>query len=602
MKLDPARRRGTWTAWLALGLTFLAILAGRTALRQRPSPAPASPGNVPVTPSEARDAQLADPGSPGPGIVIGRLIDRDTGLAVRDAGVTVLELGRRSISLPDGRFRFDGLQPGRYTLVLGPAEAYVPRAVDLKVAPDGADLGILGLVPTLPPVPMTAADGGRLAACGDSVLSLEPLALPEDLALSFSCLERLDDLPVPPPAGRLPLAAMHLSPESLGLVLPGQLRVSLPSQPRYAAGVNLDLLRLDLDRALWRPAGTLTVTADGRVAEGQVMGLGDYLVAAPPFGAFGGQQQPATGLLRLSTSVSLDGTPADRVDPGAAVVYLDLSLGGLAAGRLQVRTVDAAGDLVFEVEQDHPGAGSLRVPMSYRGGVWPEGDYLSTVAYGDGPRIQSLPWQVAEPASASPPAAWIGSTASQSDGPVEALPPPQSGAGACGSPAGWWAYRVQPGDTLGALAVRTGSSVAALQAANCLKGDAIAAGQTLFVPGIVYRQKPPVSAPAPGWEGGAAPTLVWPPRRPAATAAPGGGQPSLPDPSYVKPTRPPDPTLAPRPTDPPYLPRSLPPPLPAPAIEQAPPPQPSPAPVQGAGSWKEPRGPEPTLAPRPGSP
>lgn len=599
MTTEPVEHRTRWTALVALALTILAIWAGRTALR--PGPQDATANATPVSAAATRGGPAAADEGPGAGIVIGRIIDRDTGLAVRDAGVTVLELGRRSISLPDGRFRFDGLQSGRYTLILGPAEAYVPRTVDLMVLPGGTDLGILGLVPSLPPVPIAAVDGGKVAGCGESLFSLEALALPEDLALSLTCLEHLEDLPAPPPAGRLPLAALHLSPESLGLILPGSLRISLPPQPRYSAGVSLDLLRLDLDRALWRPAGTLIVSADGSVAEGEVLALGDYLVAAPPFGAFGGREQTAAGLLRLSTSVSLDGSAAERVDPGAAVVYLDLSLSGLPAGTLRVRTVDAAGDLVFDAEEGHPGSGTVRVPMVHAAGAWPAGDYASTVYYGDGPQIQSLPWRVAAAQPQAPPAAWLGLTAAQAGGPAEALPPAPVFSGGCGSPPGWWAYLVQPGDSLGALAARTGASVAALQAANCLKADTIFAGQTLFVPTIVYRQKPPVPAPLPGW--GSDPPVRTAPRPLPAATDPAGRSP-WPDPAYVKPTRQPDPTLAPRPTDPPMLPRSAPPlPRPAPAIEVAPPPaQASPAPVQGAGSWKEPRGPEPTLAPRPSLP
>ncbi|HEX7974896.1 MAG TPA: LysM peptidoglycan-binding domain-containing protein, partial [Anaerolineales bacterium] len=47
---------------------------------------------------------------------------------------------------------------------------------------------------------------------------------------------------------------------------------------------------------------------------------------------------------------------------------------------------------------------------------------------------------------------------------------------------GWPAYRIQPGDTLYGLAIRTGSSVSRLMAANCLTSTLIYAGQILYVP------------------------------------------------------------------------------------------------------------------------
>ncbi len=603
--MSPARdgRRRTLTAITVLGLTIVAIGSGRLALQRAPqSPAPASADRQ-APPLQDALPSAAEQG-PGAGIVIGRIVDRDTGLAVRDAGVTVLELGRRSISLPDGRFRFDGLAPGRYTLIFGPAEDYVPRTVDLKVLPAGTDLGIVGLVPALPPIPVAAAEGGSLSACGDSRLRLEPASLPEDLALGFTCLERLDDLPAPPPAGRLPLAAVHLSPESLGLIVPGRLRLALPAQPRYGVGVSLDLLRLDLDRGLWRPAGALVVSDDGRSAEGDLLALGDYLVAAPPFGAFAAAAGTGEGgLLRLSTSVTVDGTPAERVDPGTAVVYLDMAFGGLDAGPVQVRTVDAAGNLLFEGSLVYGGSGSARLAMSLDEGPWGTGEYLSTVYFGPGPQIQSIPWRVAEAPATAPPAAWIDAgipgQAAAATGSA-ALPPAPSFGGSCVAPAAWWAYLVQPGDSLGALAARTGSTVAALQAANCLKGDAILAGQTLFVPTIVYKQKPPL----PGSWQGVAPATAPPPDGPTQGGPSAGPSRAPVLPPYVKATRPPDPTLAPRPTDPPAWPRSAPPPLPEPQRFDAPP-APSPVPPlqgQGAGSWKEPRGPDPTLAPRPALP
>jgi LysM repeat protein len=54
---------------------------------------------------------------------------------------------------------------------------------------------------------------------------------------------------------------------------------------------------------------------------------------------------------------------------------------------------------------------------------------------------------------------------------------------ACGRPAGWVEYTVQQRNSLYALAVNVGSTVAALRDVNCLAlTENIAAGTTLFVP------------------------------------------------------------------------------------------------------------------------
>ncbi len=59
---------------------------------------------------------------------------------------------------------------------------------------------------------------------------------------------------------------------------------------------------------------------------------------------------------------------------------------------------------------------------------------------------------------------------------------------ACGAPAGWIPYTVQPGDTLYSLAKYYGVSVARLQQANCL-GDStlIVVGQVIYVPNMPTR-------------------------------------------------------------------------------------------------------------------
>jgi LysM repeat protein len=65
-----------------------------------------------------------------------------------------------------------------------------------------------------------------------------------------------------------------------------------------------------------------------------------------------------------------------------------------------------------------------------------------------------------------------------SDEQQTAIPPPAS----CQRPQNWIAYTVQVSDTLSSVAQRTGTSWQQIQAANCLTGTVIFAGQTLYLP------------------------------------------------------------------------------------------------------------------------
>lgn len=66
----------------------------------------------------------------------------------------------------------------------------------------------------------------------------------------------------------------------------------------------------------------------------------------------------------------------------------------------------------------------------------------------------------------------------------------------CGRPAGWQPYLVQPGDTLTSLALRSGTTVAAIMNANCLKATVIYAGQRLYLPrALTYPTQTPTSTP-----------------------------------------------------------------------------------------------------------
>lgn len=61
-------------------------------------------------------------------------------------------------------------------------------------------------------------------------------------------------------------------------------------------------------------------------------------------------------------------------------------------------------------------------------------------------------------------------------------PGSQAGSDLCPPPAGWAAYTIQPGDTLLGLANQFNTSPELIQQANCLAGSQLLAGHTLFLP------------------------------------------------------------------------------------------------------------------------
>ncbi len=83
-------------------------------------------------------------------------------------------------------------------------------------------------------------------------------------------------------------------------------------------------------------------------------------------------------------------------------------------------------------------------------------------------------------------------------------PPP------CGPPPNWVRYRVQPGDTLSSLAVRTNSSIFAIMQANCMESPALTAGRFIFLSRYPYTPPLPTNPPLPTAPWTATPTFVSP--------------------------------------------------------------------------------------------
>ena len=87
--------------------------------------------------------------------------------------------------------------------------------------------------------------------------------------------------------------------------------------------------------------------------------------------------------------------------------------------------------------------------------------------------------------------------------PTATLPPTPTLTPACLPPASWRVYVVQHGDTLVALAWRTGTTVSAIMQANCLSSQTIYAGQRLYLPPVTILPTPtpfPCLGPPPSWQ------------------------------------------------------------------------------------------------------
>lgn len=645
---SPDRRgRGLLTAVLATWLaTGCRAMVGAPAAGSPPTPAAAVAPIAGADRSGAGGLAASRGAGPGAGVVVGRLIDGVTGLAVPDAGVAILEIGRRTVTAPGGHFRFDGVPTGRFTLVVGPADGFLPRSLDVSVLPDGLNASLIPVVPATPPTLIVPEFGGKVPACGDTQLLLPTAAVGEPTPIQVTCITHAGAFPAPPPAGRLPLAAVDTAPAGTALASPGRLTVDLPSQPRYAAGVTLDLLRLDLHRLIWVPTASLVVDAGGRTATGSVNALGTFLVAAPPFGTFLSATDAGPAITRLNTSSGAQAAPQEVFATGTAVVYLSLDYGGLSDTPLRIRTTNRKGEVVFESTRTVSGSGHDDVPMAHGRSAWPVDAYLTTVDLGTTTEPSSVAWRIAAeptPRPAPPTLPAIVPPGLQASGAPAAPWPAAPPRSACVPAGAWYAYYVQPGDTLYGLAEYTGIDAGSLARANCLDSLILQAGQVLYVPNPPRAPKPvfpggplwspyagvkptlappPVAQPAPPIGAGpsqAAPPAGLPAPGMPTPGAPGGGAPAQPGFDPSKGLRGPEPTLAPRPAAPVPPPAAgLPggasaggqalPPVPAPRsqpVAPAPvvppaivPPAPPPAGGEPGGN-KGSRGPEPTLAPRP---
>jgi len=578
-------------AWAATGCVrmldrFSPVAAPRTAVPAGPAQPVSAP--EPVAPEEhieGPSAAAAPPDGVAPAsvhvVVTGRLVDGVSGLPVRDAGVALLGLERRTITGPDGGFRFDGVPAGALTIVLGPAEGHVARGAHAHVEPGAGDLGVLHLMPASPPTLVVPEYGARIEGCKHTDLTIASDSLPQPVSIRVTCLERERQLPAPPPAGRLPLFVLDLSPGALETLGAARLSVRLPAQPRYGQGVSLDLLRLDLERLIWIPTATLEVDPGGHSASGRLDALGTYMVAAPPFGTFGTDAAgPRIGQLRVAARP--DGVPVDLWPATTVLVYAAFDYTGMANTPVTVRTAGVGGGVLFEASRPYADQGRDAVPMVHPNGVWPPGRYVTSVAVGEPPTTaHQVSWMVTDRPTAVPPTATLPApSAASGAAPGRPVQAPPAG---CPTPPGWYSYVVQPGDTLSWLAERTGATVAALLRANCRERTALVAGERLYLPQPPARRQAPGaprdrSGSAPGPTATAASRSAKP--DPWTSPIPPAAPPDVPTTWYTPPAGPapgkPSPapaTAAPRPTDvsPPATP--LPPqPMPTPPPPEATPP------------------------------
>jgi len=608
--------------------------------------------------SDGAARSAVHPPPPGPGTVVGRLIDAVSGLPVPEAGITLHDRGRRAISGPQGGFRFDGVPAGEVVLDVGPADGYLTRSVSGRMKADGLDIGLVPLVPLDAPTLVEPSIGGSVSGCGRTELSLPAGALVQEslpaepstvgspgpsvggtdagnvdqllgaaaargsVPVRVTCIPRAEAFPAPPPAGRLPLAAIDLAPADATLLESAWLRAGLPSQPVYGPGVELDLFRLDAGRMTWELAGSLEVDAGGTTATGSIDSLGAFLAVAPPYGALAGGEKAGPEVSGMRVTQKPGGDPAAELPPGTLLVYGAFEYAGMENTPITVRTTDPRGRVIFESRRPYLGSGTDDVPMVAEENGWAVGGYDTTWYVGDPPRAvgRSVTWRIKLPTiQPDVRASAVGGTGSESsfelpwaesfgafarDPVLDVRMPPPS---AC-APSGWYAYVVRPGDTLGLLATWTGTSASRLAKANCLaSADVIDAGNVVYLP--VPPRKPPVAGSVPGAIHTPAP--AWTPGGTRAKVTPGwpdhGGEPwpgsGLPTSAVVYPTKPPygpEPTLAPGPWPTPETSRGSGPGVPGTSGgASAPPVAPPPAAAASPIPTKPVAGGEPTLAPRP---
>lgn len=189
-----------------------------------------------------------------------------------------------------------------------------------------------------------------------------------------------------------------------------------------------------------------------------------------------------------------------------------------------------------------------------------EGDTLFTLAWQSRTNVQALLHANCLPGAR---ALVVGETLYL---PMAALATPTPVVYVCGPPASWRLVVVRPGETLYTLAVRYGTTVAAIRQANCLMGDLLYAGQALYLPPYIVVPPTAVATPTATSTPTGTPTPT-PTMTPTATATP---------------TRTPIPSPTPTPTETPVLVPTWT-PVPWPLPTEAPSPTPSPTPTGQPG-------------------
>ncbi|MEO8083547.1 MAG: hypothetical protein ABI780_06980, partial [Ardenticatenales bacterium] len=334
---------------------------------------------------------------PGRGVVAGRLIDSATGLPVPDVQVQLIESGRRTLSGPDGTFRFDGVPAGSLTVALGPSDDHVIGSRPAAVGPNGYDFGLVPLIAADAPTYIAPELGGTAAGCGDTRVDIAPNAMDAPAAVRVTCIPDEAAFPAPAPAGRLPLAVVDIAPGERMLTVPATATLSLPAQPRFAAGVALDVLQLDYRRLRWNRVGSATVDAGGETARAVIGTLAPLMLVAPAFGAAGAAADSPPTIARYDVAAAADGAPIDSFASGTLIVYAGFDFGGMMNTTVRVKTTDRTGAVLFESRRPYTDAGRDNVPMIHAdGGAWPVGDFLTTWSIGEPPVAvgKSVAWSV----------------------------------------------------------------------------------------------------------------------------------------------------------------------------------------------------------------
>ena len=296
--------------------------------------------------TDARTATVTTTVAPGEGLLLGRVYDDVTGLAVEGALVTVT--GRSALGQAYTRVAASDARGG-YVIMAPAGQAVlrvtkagmtaVDRAVTFVADARARRVFDARLTPLSAPAAVSATLGGTVLHEG-LLLTVPAAAVAADVPVALTPVggQGLQGLL---PAGWSPVAAVDVTPH--GVAFGQAVSLAAPNTARLAPATPLVLARWDESLLSWRAVTTGQIRADGAAIEGSIDGTGQYawlladgLPAAPP--------QPASGeRLAGVTGPAVPEAAAAAVMPDPRVIFYSPGARSLVSGSITTATVLASG-------------------------------------------------------------------------------------------------------------------------------------------------------------------------------------------------------------------------------------------------------------------